>query len=110
MQRVERILEEKEAHIGELQRGEAALSQSLERASGEKQLLIEALYSKDLIIREFQAKLNELLQQRSGPAEREEAAVKEAEVQTDPLPEPFPADEMYGLMQRNSQLLSELEE
>jgi len=37
------------------------LTQSLEQTKEENQLLIEALFSKDIIIKEFQEKINELL-------------------------------------------------
>lgn len=62
MQRVERILEEKETNISDLQQETKALTQSLQQAKEENQLLIEAVLSKDLIIKEFQAKISELLE------------------------------------------------
>ena len=62
VQRVERILEEKETNITDLQQETKVLTQSLRQAKEENQLLIEALLSKDLIIKEFQAKISELLE------------------------------------------------
>jgi hypothetical protein len=59
---VERILEEKEANIGDLHQETKILTESLRQAKEENQLLIEALLSKDLIIKEFQAKISEFLE------------------------------------------------
>jgi len=59
---VERILEEKESNISDLHQETKILTQSLRQAKEENQLLIEALLSKDLIIKEFQAKISELLE------------------------------------------------
>jgi hypothetical protein len=62
VQRVERILEEKEANMTDLQQETKVLNHYLEQTKEENQLLIEALLSKDLIIKEFQAKISELLE------------------------------------------------
>ncbi len=59
---MERILEEKETNITDLQQETKVVNQYLEQAKEENQLLIEALLSKDLIIKEFQAKISELLE------------------------------------------------
>lgn len=59
---MERILEEKESNISDLHQETKILTQSLRQAKEENQLLIEALLSKDLIIKEFQAKISELLE------------------------------------------------
>jgi hypothetical protein len=59
---VERILEEKEANMTDLHQETKILTESLRQAKEENQLLIEALLSKDLIIKEFQAKISELLE------------------------------------------------
>lgn len=44
MQRVEKILEEKEAQVVELESDNKGLQQSLERATEEKKILIEAIF------------------------------------------------------------------
>jgi hypothetical protein len=57
VQGVEKILEEKEQRILELQDESKSLNNSLDRVNGEKELLIDAIYQKDLVIREYETRL-----------------------------------------------------
>lgn len=53
VQRVEKILEEKELQITSLETGKKLLEESLDQANEEKKILIEAIFEKDLVIKEF---------------------------------------------------------
>lgn len=57
MQRVEKILEEKDVTIGELKKENTALHGEVEHINEEKKILIEAIFEKDLVIKEYEMRI-----------------------------------------------------
>lgn len=64
VQRVESILQEKDGQIGDLQKESQSLRESNEKMGEEKKILIEAIFEKDMVIREYEAKLRELIESK----------------------------------------------
>lgn len=64
VQRVESILQEKDGHISDLQKESQSLRESNEKMGEEKKILIEAIFEKDMVIREYEAKLRELIESK----------------------------------------------
>ncbi len=64
VQRVESILQEKDGQISELQKESQSLRESNEKMGEEKKILIEAIFEKDMVIREYEAKLRELIESK----------------------------------------------
>jgi len=57
VQRVEKILEEKDVTIGELKKENTALHGEVEHINEEKKILIEAIFEKDLVIKEYEMRI-----------------------------------------------------
>lgn len=53
VQRVESILQEKDGQISDLQKESQSLKDVNEKIGEEKQILIEAIFEKDMVIREY---------------------------------------------------------
>ena len=64
VQRVESILQEKDGQISELQKETTSLRDANEKMGEEKKILIEAIFEKDMVIREYEAKLRELIESK----------------------------------------------
>jgi peptidoglycan hydrolase CwlO-like protein len=64
VQRVESILQEKDGQISDLQKESQSLRESNEKMGEEKKILIEAIFEKDMVIREYEAKLRELIESK----------------------------------------------
>jgi hypothetical protein len=57
VQRVEKILEEKDVAIGDLRKENTALRGEVEHINEEKKILIEAIFEKDLVIKEYEMRI-----------------------------------------------------
>ncbi len=64
VQRVEAILQEKDGQISDLQKESQSLREVNEKIGEEKKILIEAIFEKDMVIREYEAKLRELIESK----------------------------------------------
>jgi hypothetical protein len=64
VQRVESILQEKDGQINDLQKESQTLKEANNRMGEEKNILIEAIYEKDMVIREYETKLRELIESK----------------------------------------------
>lgn len=65
VQRVEQILEDKEIVLDSARKDNAKLSEQIDQIGEEKKILIEAIFQKDIVIREYEAKLKELIEEKS---------------------------------------------
>lgn len=65
VQRVEQILEDKEIVLDSARKDNAKLSEQIDQIGEEKKILIEAIFQKDIVIREYEAKLKELMEEKS---------------------------------------------
>ncbi len=64
VQRVEQILEDKEIVLDSARKDNAKLSEQIDQIGEEKKILIEAIFQKDIVIREYEAKLKELIEEK----------------------------------------------
>lgn len=68
VQRVECILSEKELAAAEHKRENEKLREEVSMVSDEKKILIEAIFEKDIVIKEYENKLTEMLQENAKKA------------------------------------------
>jgi hypothetical protein len=104
VQRVEMILEEKEYALQEARQSNEQLKEEVDKVVEEKKILIEAIFEKDLVIKEYEAKLKELLGAQvhfriaKGPSEVES---EETSTQTDSPAETCPKASLTAIQQHN---------